>query len=246
MLLQVESITKKFGGLNAISDLSFQLEEGTILGLIGPNGAGKTTLFNCINGTLPLSEGKILFNDVPITGKKSYEVAKLGIARSYQIVQPFGNMTTLQNAMVGGFCTTGDYAKSEKMAKDALKLVMLDHKSHVVAKHLNLGERKKLEIAKALSTKPRLLLLDEVMAGLTISEVKEMVKIIESINASGITIIIIEHIMEAIMSLSNRIMVLNFGKKIMEGSPEEVKEDNRVIEAYFGVDAEVEGEVEHA
>lgn len=246
MLLQVESITKKFGGLNAISDLSFQLEEGTILGLIGPNGAGKTTLFNCINGTLPLSEGNILFNDVPITGKKSFEVARLGIARSYQIVQPFGNMTTLQNAMVGGFCTTGDYSKSEKIAKDALKLVMLDHKSHVVAKHLNLGERKKLEIAKALSTKPRLLLLDEVMAGLTISEVKEMVKIIESINASGITIIIIEHIMEAIMSLSKRIMVLNFGKKIMEGSPEEVKEDKRVIEAYFGVDVKAEGEVEHA
>lgn len=246
MLLQVESITKKFGGLNAISDLSFQLEEGTILGLIGPNGAGKTTLFNCINGTLPLSEGTILFNDVPITGKKSFEVARLGIARSYQIVQPFGNMTTLQNAMVGGFCTTGDYNKSEKIAKDALKLVMLDHKSHVVAKHLNLGERKKLEIAKALSTKPRLLLLDEVMAGLTISEVKEMVKIIESINASGITIIIIEHIMEAIMSLSKRIMVLNFGKKIMEGSPSEVKEDKRVIEAYFGVDVKAEGEVEHA
>ena len=143
-------------------------------------------------------------------------------------------MIILQNAMVGGFCTTGDYSKFEKIATEALKLVMLDHKSHVVAKHLNLGERKKLEIAKALSTKPRLLLLDEVMAGLTISEVKEMVKIIESINASGITIIIIEHIMEAIMSLSKRIMVLNFGKKLAEGTPDAIRGNPEVIAAYLG------------
>ncbi|MDI9493981.1 MAG: ABC transporter ATP-binding protein [Bacillota bacterium] len=243
MLLKVDSVTKKFGGLNAVSEVSFELEEGTILGLIGPNGAGKTTLFNCINGTLPITEGTITFNGEQISGKKSYQITRLGIARSYQVTQPFGNMTTLQNAMVGAFCKTKDYFEAESMGMDALKTVMLDHKAEVVAKHLNLGELKKLEVAKALSTQPKLLLLDEVMAGLTTAEVQEMVRIIKEINASGVTIIIIEHIMEAIMSLSERIMVLNFGKKIMEGTPEEVSNDRRVIEAYFGVD---EGDEEYA
>ncbi|QOX62635.1 ABC transporter ATP-binding protein [Anoxybacterium hadale] len=236
MILQVESVTKKFGGLSAVSEVSLEIEEGNIIGLIGPNGAGKTTLFNCINGTLPITEGKIVFDGVDITRKKSHEIAKLGIARSYQIVQPFGNMTTLQNAMVGGFCKTKVYKEAEAIALRSLELVRLDHKKDLIAKHLNLGERKKLEIAKALSTQPKLLLLDEVMAGLTPSEVQEMVKIIHSINASGITLIIIEHIMEAIMSLSKRIVVLNFGKKIMEGTPEEVSSNQQVIEAYFGVE----------
>lgn len=238
MLLKIESVTKKFGGLSAVSDVSLEVEQGTILGLIGPNGAGKTTLFNCINGTLPITEGKILFDGADISNKKSHEIAKLGIARSYQIVQPFGNMTTLQNAMVGGFCKTKIYKEAEGIALKSLELVRLDHKKDVIAKHLNLGERKKLEIAKALSTQPKLLLLDEVMAGLTPIEVQEMVRIIHSINASGVTLIIIEHIMEAIMSLSKRIIVLNFGKKIMEGSPEEVSNSQQVIEAYFGVEEE--------
>ena len=236
MILQVESVTKKFGGLSAVSEVSLEVEQGDMIGLIGPNGAGKTTLFNCINGTLPITEGKIIFDGVDITRKKSHEIAKLGIARSYQIVQPFGNMTTLQNAMVGGFCKTKVYKEAEAIALRSLELVRLDHKKNLVAKHLNLGERKKLEIAKALSTQPKLLLLDEVMAGLTPTEVQEMVKIIHSINASGITLIIIEHIMEAIMSLSKRVVVLNFGKKIIEGTPEEVSSNPQVIEAYFGVE----------
>lgn len=240
MLLKIESVTKKFGGLSAVSDVSIEVEQGTVIGLIGPNGAGKTTLFNCINGTLPVTEGKVFFDGIDITGKKSHEIAKLGIARSYQIVQPFGNMTTLQNAMVGGFCKTKIYKEAEDIALRSLELVRLDHKKDVVAKHLNLGERKKLEIAKALSTQPKLLLLDEVMAGLTPTEVQEMVRIINSINASGVTLIIIEHIMEAIMSLSKRIVVLNFGKKIMEGTPEEVSNSQQVIEAYFGVEEDGE------
>jgi branched-chain amino acid transport system ATP-binding protein len=236
MLLKIESVTKKFGGLNAVSEVSLEVEQGTVIGLIGPNGAGKTTLFNCINGTLPITDGKVLFDGIDITRKKSHEIARLGIARSYQIVQPFGNMTTLENAMVGGFCTTKVYREAEEIALKSLELVHLDHKKDVVAKHLNLGERKKLEIAKALSTQPKLLLLDEVMAGLTPIEVQEMVRIINTINASGVTLIIIEHIMEAIMSLSKRIVVLNFGKKIMEGTPEEVSTNPQVIEAYFGVE----------
>ena len=240
MLLKIESVTKRFGGLSAVADVSLEVEQGTIIGLIGPNGAGKTTLFNCINGTLPITEGKIIFDGVDITHKKSHEVAKLGIARSYQIVQPFGNMTTLQNAMVGGFCKTKVYKEAEEIALKSLELVHLTQRKDLVAKHLNLGERKKLEIAKALSTQPKLLLLDEVMAGLTPTEVQEMVRIINSINASGITLIIIEHIMEAIMSLSKRVVVLNFGKKLVEGTPEEISSNQQVIEAYFGVEEEGE------
>lgn len=240
MLLQIENVTKKFGGLSAVSEVSIDVEEGIILGLIGPNGAGKTTLFGCINGTLPITEGRILFDGQEVSGKKSYQNAQLGIARSYQVVQPFGNMTTLQNAMVGAFCKTNDYKKAEAIALKSLETVKLLKKKDVVAKHLNLSERKKLEIAKALSTQPKLLLLDEVMAGLNTTEVYEMVEIIKSLNKSGITLIIIEHIMEAIMSISDKIVVLSFGKKIAEGSPEEISNNPQVIEAYFGVEEDEE------
>lgn len=238
MLLEVNSVTKKFGGLNALSDISFSIDRGELIGLIGPNGAGKTTLFNCITGVITTSSGTIQFDSNLISGKKAFQIARAGIARSYQIVQPFGNMTTLQNAMVGGFCNTNNYKKAEDIAMNALKLVNLDHKKDVAAHTLNLGERKKLEVAKALSVEPKLLLLDEVMAGLTIQEVQEMVKIIESINKSGVTIMVIEHIMEAIMSLSKRVVVMNFGKKIAEGSPLEIKDNQQVVEAYLGIENE--------
>lgn len=238
MLLKLENVTKKFGGLTALSEVSLEVEEGTVLGLIGPNGAGKTTLFNCINGTLKINSGSIQFDGKEISKMKSHIIAKLGISRSYQIVQPFGNMTARENAMVGGFCKNRAYEKAEEIALKSLELVNLGGKKDVVAKYLNLGERKKLEIAKALSTQPKLLLLDEVMAGLTPAEVHEMVRIIRSINDSGVTLIIIEHIMEAIMSLSKQITVLNFGKKIAEGKPAEVSVNEEVIQAYFGVEEE--------
>ena len=236
MLLEVNNVTKHFGGLAALSGVSFKLEEGCILGLIGPNGAGKTTLFNCLAGTLRVTSGSVLFDGIDITGMKPFMIARLGLARSYQISRPFGSMTTLQNAMVGGFRGNRSYDKAESIATETLELVRLSGKKDIAAKHLNIGELKKLELAKALATRPRLLLLDEVMAGLTPAEVIEMAGIIKIINNSGVTLIIIEHIMEAVMSLSKRILALNFGEKIAEGTPSEVSANKEVIEAYFGSD----------
>ena len=243
MLMEVKSVTKRFGGLAALSDVSFNIEEGAIIGIIGPNGAGKTTLFNCICGLLDITDGDVVFCGESVKGLPPYKMADKGIARAFQIVKPFGNMTTLQNVMVGAFCKTDHYAEAEKLAMEALKKVGLESRANVMAKHLNLGQRKRLEIAKALATQPRLLLLDEVMAGLTPPEVKDMVEVIRDINRSGVTILLIEHIMDAIMSLSHHIVVISFGKKIAEGTPEEIAHNEQVQEAYFGkeVDEEEEG-----
>ena len=236
MLMEVRNVTKRFGGLTALSDVSFDLDEGQILGIIGPNGAGKTTLFNTICGINAASEGQILYQGEHIEKLTPHQVAQKGIARAFQIVKPFGNMTTLENVMVGAFCRTNHYAEAERLAMDALRKVYLDGHARKLAKHLNLGQRKRLEIAKALATQPKVLLLDEVMAGLTPPEVREIVKVIQEINKSGVSILLIEHIMEAVMSLSHHIIVINFGKKIAEGTPEEVANNKLVQEAYFGVE----------
>ena len=242
MLLEFRSVTKKFGGLVALSNVSFGLEDGAIVGLIGPNGAGKTTLFNCISGLLSVTEGSILFNGEEISGMPAHKIAQKGIGRTFQIVRPFGNMTTLQNAMVGAFAKTNNFQEAERNAMQALQLVHLEKKASQPAHLLNLGQRKRLEIAKALATNPRLLLLDEVMAGLTPPEVREIVEVIKGINASGVTILLIEHIMEAVMTTSHHIIVINFGKQIAEGTPEEVAANQLVQEAYFGIEVEEGGE----
>jgi len=233
-VLVLKGISKTFGGLEALSDISASVYEGEILGLLGPNGSGKTTLFNCITGVTPLTSGKIILDGIDITGMKSWEIARRGISRSYQITQPFSNMSVRQNVMVGAFNRIRDYAEAEEYAFQRLRLFGLAEKSVVLAKHLNLGERKKLEIAKSLSTEPKILLLDEVMAGLTQAEAMEISEIVRETNRSGITVIMIEHNVDTIMSVCERLIVLNFGKKIMEGTPREAVLNEQVIEAYLG------------
>jgi len=236
-LLEGRELTKFFGGLAAVSEVSFRLQSGEILGLIGPNGAGKTTLFNIIAGVYKPSHGKVLFHGQDITPLRPNEVCKIGIARTFQITKPFLEMTVLENALVGAFFGHQQrhiMREAHGRAMAALKRVGLDGKAEKRAKNLNLVERKRLEVARALSTAPEILLLDEVVAGLNPKEAGEMAKFIGTLREGGITILMIEHVMKTIMGLSDRIVVLNYGKKLTEGKPEEVANDPRVIEAYLG------------
>ena len=233
-LLEVKNVTKKFSGLVAVNEVSLSVDEGQIVGVIGPNGAGKTTLFNCIAGALPPTSGSILFNGQEVAGKKPYEICQLGITRTFQVVKPFASKSVLYNTMVGAFAQTQHLHEAEHIALEVLDFLGLENKKDIVSKSLTLPERKKLELARALATKPKLLLLDEVMAGLRPSEVTEMLPIIRKINETGVTIVIVEHIMQAIMNLSEKIYVVNFGKKIAEGDPHDVVADEEVIKAYLG------------
>jgi branched-chain amino acid transport system ATP-binding protein len=236
-LLEGQGVTKFFGGLAAVSEISFYLRPGEILGLIGPNGAGKTTLFNIIAGVYKPSRGQILFRGRDITSLKPNEVCKLGIARTFQITKPFLEMTVRENALVGAFFGHQQrhvMGEAREKAAVALKRVGLDGKADRKAKSLNLVERKRLEVARALSTSPEVLLLDEVVAGLNPREAGEMAKFIGSLREGGITILMIEHVMKAIMGLSDRIVVLHYGKKLAEGKPEEIVKNPQVIEAYLG------------
>ncbi len=233
-LLTVENVTKKFSGLVAVNAVDLTVEEGQIVGVIGPNGAGKTTLFNCIAGALPPTSGSIRFAGHEIAGRKPYEICQLGITRTFQVVKPFASKTVLYNTMVGAFATTNHLKEAEEKAHKVLEFLGLHKKKEVFAKSLTLPERKRLELARALATEPKLLLLDEVMAGLRPGEVTEMLPTIRKINQAGVTIVIVEHIMQAIMNLSEKIYVINFGKKIAEGEPLAVVADPEVIKAYLG------------
>ncbi|MCF7935039.1 MAG: ABC transporter ATP-binding protein [Synergistales bacterium] len=233
-LLEIRNVTKKFGALVANNEVSFSVEEGTIVGLIGPNGAGKTTLFNCISGFFPPTSGTITFDGRDVTGLPPHRVARLGAARTFQVVMPLQEMTVLDNVMVGSFLRYRNANKARERAMEMLDLCeMLDRKDHYAAQ-LTIAGKKRLEIARALATEPKLLMLDEAMAGLTSSEVKQAVELVKKLRDKGITLLLVEHIMEAVMPIADSMVVLDGGQKIAEDVPANVAQDERVIAAYLG------------
>ncbi|GAB6174150.1 ABC transporter ATP-binding protein [Paradesulfitobacterium aromaticivorans] len=233
-LLKVTGLNKSFGGLTVTKDLSFSVKNGQIFGIIGPNGAGKSTLFNQISGYLRPDSGEIVFNGQNITGKLPYELCKDGIGRTFQIVKPFGTKSVLYNVAVGAFVRTSKRSVALEKAREVVELIGLGKKADVLAKNLTIVDRKRLELAKALATQPKLLLLDEILAGLTPSEVDDSVELIKTIRSSGVTIVMIEHVMRAVMALCENVIVINYGQKIAEGIPEEVTKNPEVITAYLG------------
>jgi branched-chain amino acid transport system ATP-binding protein len=233
-ILELHKVQKHFGGIKAVEDFSLSVEEGEIVGLIGPNGAGKSTLFNCVAGVFPPTSGEILFQGEKVNRQKPWDLCRKGLARTFQIVKPFASRTVLYNVVVGAFATTDKRAEAEQRALEVLRRLHMEDKKDLRSGSLTIADRKRLEIAKALATRPKLLLLDEVMAGLRPTEVDEMVAIIKRLREGGITIFVIEHIMRAIMALSDRIAVLHFGTKIAEGPPQQIAHDERVIKAYLG------------
>ncbi|RLG50764.1 MAG: ABC transporter ATP-binding protein [Thermoproteota archaeon] len=233
-LLEVRDVTKRFGGLVAVNSVSFSIDEGEIVGLIGPNGAGKTTLFNVISGFYKPEAGRVLFMGRDITGKPPYTIAKLGIGRTFQIVKPLLNLTVLENVVTAALLKSSSLSEAKERASEVLEFTGLHEKRMLKASALNLVERKRLELSRALAIDPKLLLLDEVAAGLNPREVDSLLELLRQINSAGKTILMVEHVMRAVMTISQRVIVLHHGSKLAEGTPSEVASDRRVIEAYLG------------
>jgi branched-chain amino acid transport system ATP-binding protein len=233
-ILEIKNVSKHFGGLAANSDVSFDVQPGQIVGLIGPNGAGKTTLFNCITGYYPPTKGEVLFKGARLNGLQPDKVCRLGMVRTWQKVRPLAKLSVLDNVMVGALVRTHSLRVAREVAREQLRVVRLEHRTDFKAGGLPIGERKKLEVARALATRPEMLLLDEVMGGLNQAESEEIILLILELKKLGLTQVVIEHDMKAIMRLSDRIVVLNSGEKLAEGSPTEVATNKDVITAYLG------------
>lgn len=234
-LLEVRNITKDFGGLRANSDISFTLDKGELLGLIGPNGAGKTTLFNCISGLHPLTSGQIILDGEDVSDLKAHEVARRGLARTFQVYAASGDLSVEENVMIGCFMHTRSRARAKAKADEILSYLKLKDLSDYMVGELPVAAQKRVTMATALGTDPKLLLLDEVAAGLNPSEIEEILASIKHVHYElGVTVMLIEHVMELVMNISDRIIVLDYGQKIAEGNPEEIARDPAVIKAYLG------------
>lgn len=236
ILLSLQGVSKHFGGLQALNNITFDLPEGQILGLIGPNGAGKTTLFNAINGVYPPEEGQIIFRGRDVTRMKPYHLARMGLARTHQVVQPLNDLTVRENVEAGACFGHENHTlhSAAAIAAEVLEFVGLAARADQQANSLNVAQKKRLEMARALAAHPYLLLLDEVLAGLNPAEIDGMVQTVLKIREQGVTILMIEHVMKAVMNVSDRVMVLDYGQQIAEGSPQDIVKNERVIEAYLG------------
>jgi branched-chain amino acid transport system ATP-binding protein len=236
-ILEGKNVTKYFGGLAAVTDVDFYVEPGEVLGLIGPNGAGKTTLFNLISAALVPRPGTIIYKGQNITGKKPYQICRMGIGRTFQTVKIFGNLPVIDNVRIGSLFGTPkrvSASEADRVTAELLSFVDLSDQKYSLAKDLTLANQKRLEVARALATRPDLLLLDEMMAGLTHTEVAQAMELIDKIHRKGVTVIMIEHVMKAVMSVCDRIIVLHHGKKIAEGTPQEIAGNQTVVEVYLG------------
>lgn len=234
LLLDVQGVSKYFGGLKANDDISFQVKKGEIVSIIGPNGAGKSTLFSCVTGFHRVDKGRLLFKGRDITNRKPHTIARLGIVRTFQVVQVISDMTVLENVMTGGFLRRTRVDDVHRKAEEILAFTGLIEKQSYNALELTIADKKRLEVSMALAMDPELLMLDESMAGLTPVELRQIIELIRKVRASSVTVVVVEHVMEAVMELSDRVIVLNSGRKIMEGTPKQVVENPEVRRAYLG------------